>query len=119
MAKKKQQASEEAFAQAAHLVVSGMTPEAAERTLLEHGVDEDIAREAVDRVMDVRREALRKAGQKNMLYGGLWCGGGLIVTLATYSAASSGGGSYVVAWGAIIFGAIQFFRGLSQSSGSS
>jgi hypothetical protein len=117
MGKRTQQASEEAFAQAAHLVVSGMTPEAAERTLLEHGVDEEIARDAVDRVMEVRREAIRKAGQKNMLYGGLWCGGGLIVTFATMSAAS-GGGSYVVAWGAIIFGAIQFFRGLSQSSGS-
>jgi len=28
-----------------------------------------------------------------------------------------GGGTYVVAWGAIIFGAIQFFRGVSQSAG--
>jgi hypothetical protein len=48
------------------------------------------------------------------LYGGLWCVGGIIVTAVTYSAAS-GGGSYVVAWGAILFGAIQFFRGLTAN----
>jgi hypothetical protein len=28
--------------------------------------------------------------------------------------AMEGGGTYIVAWGAIIFGAIQFFRGLIQ-----
>ena len=50
---------------------------------------------------------------RNMLVGGLWCAGGIIVTGFTYAAASGrGGGSYVVAWGAIVFGAIQFFRGL-------
>jgi len=27
-----------------------------------------------------------------------------------------GGGRYVIAWGAIIFGAIQFFRGAAQAS---
>ena len=31
------------------------------------------------------------------------------------AAAATGGGKYVVAWGAIVFGAIQFFRGLIQS----
>jgi hypothetical protein len=46
-----------------------------------------------------------------MLYGGLWFFGGLIVTIVSFNAAS-GGGSYVVAYGAIIFGGIQFFRGL-------
>jgi hypothetical protein len=34
--------------------------------------------------------------------------------MMTYGAASSGegGGTYVVAWGAIIFGALEFFAGL-------
>jgi hypothetical protein len=57
-------------------------------------------------------EAYRAAADRNMLVGGLWCVGGIVVTWVTYSAASSGGGSYVVAWGAIIFGALRFFRGL-------
>ena len=56
-----------------------------------------------------------RSGKKNMIYGALWCIGGIVVTAVTYSAAS-GGGTYIVAWGAIIFGAIQFFYGLMQYS---
>ena len=52
--------------------------------------------------------------KRNMVVGGLWCVGGIAVTAVTYSGASDGGGHYVVAWGAIIFGAIQFVRGLVQ-----
>jgi len=53
--------------------------------------------------------------KRNMIVGGLWCVGGLVLTAATYSSASSsGGGRYAVFWGAIIFGAIQFVRGLVQ-----
>ena len=55
--------------------------------------------------------AARVAANRNMFVGGLWCVGGIVVTALTYSAAS-GGGSYVVAWGAIVFGGIQFCRGL-------
>jgi hypothetical protein len=58
-------------------------------------------------------EALRAAATKDMVVGGLWCGGGILVTALTYSAAS-GGGTYVVAWGAIIFGGVQFVRGLMK-----
>jgi hypothetical protein len=42
--------------------------------------------------------------------------GGIAVTALTYqSAAASGGGSYVVAYGPIIFGAIHFVRGVGES----
>jgi hypothetical protein len=59
-------------------------------------------------------DPMRSAAEKRMLYGALWCIGGILTTGATYVAASGpGGGRYVVAWGAIVFGAIQFFRGLS------
>lgn len=54
-------------------------------------------------------------GGKDMLVGALWCIGGIVVTALTYSAASEGGGTYVVAWGAILFGGIQFLRGLFRS----
>jgi hypothetical protein len=47
-----------------------------------------------------------------MLDGALWCGGGILVTGLTYSMASSGG-TYIIAWGAIVIGAIQFLRGLT------
>jgi hypothetical protein len=52
-------------------------------------------------------------GGKDMVVGALWCVGGILVTVITYGAASTNpaGGQYVVAYGAIIFGAIQFLRG--------
>jgi hypothetical protein len=58
------------------------------------------------------------SGATNMVMGALVGLVGIVITVATYSAASEGGGRYVVAYGAIIWGAIQFFRGLSQSSQS-
>ncbi len=53
--------------------------------------------------------------QKNMLYGALWCIGGIVVTSVTYSdAVTNGGGTYIVTWGAILFGGLQFLKGLFQ-----
>ena len=61
---------------------------------------------------DVREEADNGAG-RDMLFGGLWCLGGILFTVFSYqSAASSGGGTYYIAYGAVIIGAIQFLRGL-------
>jgi hypothetical protein len=52
---------------------------------------------------------------RNLLVGGVICLIGIVVTAATYSAAQEGGGRYVVAWGAIVFGGIQFLQGLFQT----
>lgn len=54
--------------------------------------------------------------EHDMLVGALWCIGGILVTACTYSAAAEKGGSYTIAWGAILFGGIQFFKGLINSS---
>jgi predicted RNA-binding Zn-ribbon protein involved in translation (DUF1610 family) len=61
-------------------------------------------------------EEAHSDGPRNMILGGLFCVGGILVTAITYSAAASNptGGRYFVAWGAILFGAIQFFKGLFQ-----
>lgn len=59
--------------------------------------------------------ANKTEGRKNMLYGGLWFIGGTVVTLVTYSLASDSGGSYVIAWGAIAFGLVQFIKGIIQA----
>ncbi len=66
------------------------------------------------RVIPEKIKATKAHGRKNMLYGALWCIGGIVVTTVTYSNASSGGGTYIVAWGAILFGALQFLQGLYQ-----
>ncbi|HEX4612874.1 MAG TPA: hypothetical protein VH092_32075 [Urbifossiella sp.] len=47
-----------------------------------------------------------------MKHGALWCAGGILVTLLTFQS----GGTVVIAWGAIVFGGIQFFRGMNQLS---
>ena len=56
----------------------------------------------------------KKTGLQNMLIGGAFFIIGTIVTIATYSSATSAGGSYYICWGAVIFGAIQFVQGLIQ-----
>lgn len=53
----------------------------------------------------------KKQANKDVLYGGLWFVGGLAVTLV--SVASGKGG--FIAYGAVIFGGIQFFKGLMKS----
>lgn len=58
------------------------------------------------------RQALAKKYSRKMVSGILWAVGGTIVTAATYSAASHGG-RYFIAWGAILFGIIDFFQGLA------
>ena len=66
--------------------------------------------------VDAYRRALRSVGIRNMGVGGLFFGGGSAVTVISYEAAQSDphGGTYVMAWGAIIFGGIQFVKGLIQ-----
>lgn len=54
--------------------------------------------------------------EKDMRTGARWFWGGVIITSITYLFAEDLGGSYIVTWGAIVFGAIQFFRGLSNSN---
>jgi hypothetical protein len=52
-----------------------------------------------------------------MMVGGIVCAIGTVITVGTYAAASNGGGHYFVAWGAILFGGIQFIQGLFQTMG--
>src|SRR5262245_204114 len=61
-------------------------------------------------------EAGQAAGRRSMAIGGIVCVIGLVVTLGTMAAAGDAGGRVVIAWGAIVFGAIQFFRGMGQAN---
>ncbi len=67
------------------------------------------------RDVDYGAQARKEAARKNILIGSLLLVGGLVLTVVTYSAASSGGGTYVLAWGPIIFGGIRLIRGLTQA----
>ena len=57
-------------------------------------------------------KARARAANADLTIGGIWLGIGLLVTVASYSLAiSTGGSSYFVATGAIIYGAFRLFRG--------
>lgn len=99
---------------AAEKMRDGASNQEIQKALMEQGVDEESAGIIVTQLNELRDQQAKEAGQKNMMFGALWCIGGIVVTALTYSAASEGG-SYVVAWGAIIFGAVQFFRGMFQT----
>ena len=99
---------------AAEQMKNGASTQQIESALVAKGLDQQSASIVVSNLRDAQAKAYHDAGKQDMLYGALWCIGGTVVTAVTYSAASSGGGTYVVAWGAIVFGAIQFFRGLSH-----
>lgn len=103
------------YERAASLIKAGKSREQVNADLRSRGLNEQSAAIIVDNIFNLRK----KAGKKNMLFGALWCIGGILVTAWTYGVAASrsSGGHYIVAWGAIVFGAIQFFRGLAQSSG--
>src|SRR5262245_26879271 len=109
-----ERAVEAVYEIAAHQMQSGVADAVIEQNLVEQGLTPEVARIVVQNLGQARNQARRESGKKKMLYGALWCVGGTAVTAFTYSSASTGGGSYYIFWGAIIFGAIEFFWGLGQ-----
>jgi hypothetical protein len=61
---------------------------------------------------------MREAGRKQLIIGLVIAGVGLVLSLASYAAASSGsgGGTYFLLWGAVVFGLIRAGRGFSMMS---
>jgi hypothetical protein len=76
-------------------------------------IERKLSDEEVTYFLTLQLKAQREAAKKRMMAGALWTIGGLVITAITYVAAE-GGGTYVIMWGAMVFGVIQFFRGLSQ-----
>jgi len=71
--------------------------------LIEKGLSIENAGYIVDTIEEQIQEAKNEKAKKDMLYGALWCVGGTALTLANVG---------FIFWGAILFGGIQFFRGL-------
>lgn len=93
------------------LILAKKSPAEIRQALIEKGMDGNSADLLISNLSYELNNEKKESAMRNMRQGGLWCVGGILVTVITYSAAS-GGGTYVVAWGAILFGAIQFFKGL-------
>jgi hypothetical protein len=54
-------------------------------------------------VSDAEQELVNERAKKDMLYGALWCVGGLVATAAEIG---------YIFWGAIVFGGVQCIKGL-------
>jgi uncharacterized protein (UPF0335 family) len=67
--------------------------------LITHGIDAEWAKTVVSNLLSSKNERARK----DMIYGLLWCIGGAIATVADIG---------YIFWGAIIFGGLQFLKGL-------
>lgn len=89
--------------------------ETVKQELIENGVGEEDAQCIIDHVKEQIKDVRLKHAKDEMKYGALWFIGGLIVTVATYSLAENGG-SYIVTWGAILWGGWQFLRGAIEKN---
>lgn len=81
--------------------------------LVDRGLDQDLAAMVIANLIQSESAAYSTAGKQNMIFGALWFFGGVAVTVFTKMGAGAGG-VYIVAWGAIVFGAVQFIRGAVQ-----
>jgi hypothetical protein len=101
-------------------LASGRSPQQVVKELTRKGVPAEPAKRLVTeasaaldayRKTPEGRKAMAKRYRGRMFRGLLWAVGGLLVTAITYSMASDRGGTYYIFWGAVLFGAIDFFAG--------
>ncbi|MDO7886781.1 hypothetical protein [Hymenobacter cheonanensis] len=90
---------------AANLLASGKKGAEVEHLLLLKGLPADSANAVVQELEGPIRAAKNAQAKKDMLHGGLWCVGGTALTMAHIG---------FVFWGAIIFGGVQFIKGVTN-----
>ncbi len=62
---------------AAELMKSGLSNSQTESKLIEQGIDRNLASIVVNNVLQIKAKASKDAGKKNMIWGAIWCIGGL------------------------------------------
>jgi hypothetical protein len=82
------------------------------KELTNRGLQPEVASRIVSETQGLLKKARGEKYRKRMARGALWTIAGLILTCGSYAFASESGGSYVLCWGAIIFGLIDFIAGL-------
>jgi alcohol dehydrogenase class IV len=74
--------------------------------LIEQGLNEESASIVVSNLEKQIKDVKKEGANKDMLHGALWCIGGIAATAADLG---------FIFWGAIVFGAVQFFKGVANS----
>jgi hypothetical protein len=114
---------DEAYCYALEWLAKGSRPSDVRRNLIDSGHSPTQADRIVQKALQFKRdhESMQavnidngNSAKRNMVIGGLICLAGIAITLGTMASAS-GGGQVIIAWGAIVFGGIQFFRGFMQN----
>ena len=91
----------------AHLLLNQkMSADEVKTTLVEKEVHQEAAVMVIENVEQQIKKAKKERGQKDMLYGALWFIGSTIATLADIG---------FIFWGAMLFGAVQFIKGVVNS----
>lgn len=102
-----QQADDQIYDYAANLLVKeDKSPSEVKKALMEEGIDEESASIIVDSLETQINKIRKEQANKDMLYGALWCVGGIVMTVADVG---------YIFWGAIVFGGYQFLKGAMNS----
>ena len=110
------QPTQETYNYAAQLLITQKkSAEFTKNALIQQGYSQESANTVVDALVKTITDNGKKRAASDMKIGAVVCIIGIIITAVTYNMASGKGGTYVVAWGAIAFGALQFLRGLFNS----
>jgi hypothetical protein len=81
--------------------------------LTEKGLDHASAIQIIESTLP-GGQLSQKEGRNDMIIGGLWIVGGLVLTIGSYMMVSESGGRYLITYGPIIYGIIRFFKGVSK-----
>jgi hypothetical protein len=83
-----------------------------ETELIKGGISEELIREIMMEVEGKTPQAMAEKNDLDMRQGVRWLLGGTLVTAVTYMIArsSENGGLYIIAWGPVVTGGIQFMR---------
>ncbi len=84
----------------------GKTNDEVKLMLTTKGLTYDEACKIVNSFNVNNKPAGQRSGSKDMIFGALWCIGGTVLTISNTG---------YIFWGAIVFGGIQFFKGLATT----
>lgn len=102
-------------------LTSGKRQKTIVKKLVKSGLSKDSSRQLVSNLaneLDAYKKSpegrsfLAAKNKKRMLQGLAWTVVGLIITSTSYASASDQGGTYLICWGAVLFGFIDFLIGL-------